>query len=159
MSRIDKIVVHHTGPFLSRVQNYFRGERYHLFVSPEQILGPDGKPYDGRTIKVAGDSVHIGLVGNFESERPSGKQYFGLVDLLAGLCIGLSKGPECIYGHRELPGQKGKTTCPGKAIGMKELREYVDFSILLDKSLPIVFGEDDEWNGIQIQCPVRRKAG
>jgi hypothetical protein len=80
----------------------------------------DGKlgPYAGRWNTV---SLGICLVGNFEVDRPTPRQWASLVDACVRLCRRHGIMARDIYGHRETD----QTACPGRNLDLNLLRQRV----------------------------------
>lgn len=80
----------------------------------------DGKlgPYGGRWNSV---SLGICLVGNFETGRPTRKQWASLVDACVRLCRRHGLTARAIWGH----GETDRTACPGRNLDLNLLRQRV----------------------------------
>jgi N-acetyl-anhydromuramyl-L-alanine amidase AmpD len=75
---------------------------------------PDGQ-YNDRGIGIC-------LVGNFEKEVPTAKQWQMLVKLVAYLSTTFDVSPDHIIGHRDV---NHTTLCPGKNVSLEKLRDDV----------------------------------
>jgi N-acetylmuramoyl-L-alanine amidase len=101
---------------------------YNSFYKKEPVEGWDGKIVDGRkpeTSKAAAvlegsmntKGIHICVVGNFDIEKPTEKQYATLVDACARLCERHGLTADAITYHRDwaINSATGKPykSCPG----------------------------------------------
>lgn len=151
MREINKIVVHHTGssilgpldsPKLVRLRHkYLRGFDeigYHYLIGNGYLTG-DGEIYQGRNIERIGahakghnqDSLGIALIGNFNLNKPTEKQWESLIELLYSQCDMYDLHSRYIYGHKELEGTN--TLCPGKCIDMDKVRRAVaEYNALIE---------------------------
>lgn len=85
----------------------------------KQKQGAHAKSADGQYNE---HGIGICLVGNFEKDEPTAKQWQMLVKLVAYLSSEYGVGPEHIIGHRDV---NGKTLCPGKNVSLEKLRADV----------------------------------
>ena len=99
-------------------------------IAYHYVIGPEGrvfKCWPARTITwcVKGmntGSLCVALIGNFEVEEPTSKQWDAAVHLCRNLRVGY--GLLSIQGHREvLPGH---TVCPGRMVSMLDFRRAVE---------------------------------
>jgi hypothetical protein len=127
---ISYITLHHQGePFppgkdpvqyLRNLQTWSRATKHWADIPYHYIIDLDGKIYEGRDIRYAGDTnteydpmghALIEVVGNFEEVEPNQKQLDAVVDLMAMLAAKYHVPVERIASHRDYSAQ---TVCPGK---------------------------------------------
>ena len=128
--RYSRITIHHTGmqtnhhlnpkEIAADIENIMAGHRARRFgdIGYHFIVDRAGRVWEGRSLKYTGahvstqndENVGIMLLGNFESQRPSGNQMQGLYGLVQELRKDLGIPKDLIYGHCDL----GKTLCPGR---------------------------------------------
>lgn len=82
----------------------------------KQKQGAHAKSADGQYNE---HGIGICLVGNFEKDEPTAKQWQMLVKLVAYLSSEYGVDLEHIIGHRDV---NGKTLCPGKNVSLEKLR-------------------------------------
>ncbi len=127
---IDRITLHHQGePFplgkdpqqyLRDLQTWSRNTKGWLDIPYHYVIDLDGRIYDARDIRYAGDTntqydpaghALIEVVGNFEEVEPNAAQLAAVVNLMTQLARQYKVPLEKISGHRDVaPG----TVCPGK---------------------------------------------
>ena len=140
---IHTLTVHHQGlvwmpgsdvaAYLRNLQQWSRRAKGWIDVPYHYIIAPDGAVYQGRSPKWAGDTntdydtqghLQVMLLGNFEEQRPTERQWRSTVDLLTRLMIDHDLTPQNIAAHRHHTGQ---TVCPGAHLmtRFEDLREAV----------------------------------
>lgn len=126
---IDRITLHHQGePFprgkdpvqyMRDLQKWSRETKHWIDVPYHYIIDLDGRMYEGRDIRYAGDTnttydpaghALIEVVGNFEEVEPNAAQLEAVVNLMAHLAEKYHVPVERIHGHRDY----AETLCPGK---------------------------------------------
>ena len=85
----------------------------------KQKQGAHAKSADGQYNE---HGIGICLVGNFEKDEPTAKQWQMLVKLVAYLSSEYGVPSDRIIGHRDV---NGKTLCPGKNVSVEKLCEDV----------------------------------
>ena len=127
---ISRITLHHQGETFSRdrdprqyardLQSWSRATKGWIDVPYHYMIDLDGRIYEGRDIRFAGDtntrydpSGHalIEVVGNFEEVEPNAAQLAAVVNLMAQLAARYRVPVEAIRGHRDYASD---TVCPGK---------------------------------------------
>ena len=128
--RIDRITLHHQGlafprgkdpqKYLRDLQSWSRNTRGWIDVPYHYVIDLDGKTYEGRDIRFAGDTntnydpaghALIEVVGNFDDVEPNTAQLAAVTNLMTLLVVQHGVAVENIRGHRDVaPG----TECPGK---------------------------------------------
>jgi N-acetylmuramoyl-L-alanine amidase len=127
---ITHITLHHQGePFpqgkdprqyLRNLQAWSRNTKHWADIPYHYIIDLDGRIYEGRDIRYAGDTnteydptghALIEVVGNFEEVEPNQKQLDAVVDLMAMLAAKYHVPVERIGSHRDFSTQ---TVCPGE---------------------------------------------
>lgn len=127
---ITHITLHHQGePFpidkdpvkyLRNLQTWSRTEKHWIDIPYHYIIDLDGKVYEGRNIKYAGDTnteynpmghALIEVVGNFEEVEPNQQQLDAVVNTMTWLAQKYRVPVDSIRGHKDY---SMKTVCPGK---------------------------------------------
>lgn len=126
MEKIDEvryIIVHHTErnndfpEFIRWRHKHLRGWEdigYHYLIGNPRPFSIDGKIYTGRSEKLEGahalgynkNSLGVCLIGNFDKNFPSKKQFASLFSILEEKMEEYNIPLENIRGHRELCGIK-----------------------------------------------------
>jgi hypothetical protein len=128
---IRYITIHHSGVYVSpdedprkylrNLQEWSRKEKHWIDIPYHYLIDLDGRVYEGRPVRYAGDTntdydprghLLISVIGNYEVQPFSEKQYQSLVRLLAYCCEKYKVDPSLIKGHRDYT----ETACPGKNI-------------------------------------------
>jgi hypothetical protein len=97
------------------------------------IVSPDGTVYEGRSTSLPGDTnteydprghVLVMLLGNFEVQTPTSRQWGSTVTLLAELLRSNGLDADAIGTHRQYSNQ---TVCPGENLSSRfeQLRTQV----------------------------------
>ena len=127
---IRHITLHHQGvafprgkdpqQYLRDLQSWSRTTKGWIDVPYHYVIDLDGRMYEGRDIRFAGDTntaydpaghALIEVVGNFEEVEPNAAQLAAVVEMMAYLANRYRVAVENIRGHRDVaPG----TECPGK---------------------------------------------
>ena len=127
---ITHITLHHMGEtfapgrdplaYLRNLQSWSRTTKHWSDIPYHYIIDLDGHVYEGRDIRVAGDTnteydprghALIEVVGNFEEVEPNSAQLEAVVALTAQLADKYSVPAQNIASHRDFSKQ---TVCPGK---------------------------------------------
>ncbi|MBI3124732.1 MAG: N-acetylmuramoyl-L-alanine amidase [Ignavibacteriales bacterium] len=127
---ISHITLHHQGePFpkgkdpiqyLRNLQTWSRRDKYWIDIPYHYIIDLEGKVYEGRDIKYAGDTnteydptghALIEVVGNFEEVEPNQKQLDAVVKTMTWLAKKYNVPADSIRGHKDY---SSITVCPGK---------------------------------------------
>jgi hypothetical protein len=127
---INRITLHHQGiafprgkdpqQYLRDLQSWSRKTKNWVDVPYHFVIDLDGRIYEGRDIRFAGDTntnydpaghALIEVVGNFEEVEPNAAQLEAVVSLMAKLASKYSVAVEAIRGHRDVA---PNTECPGK---------------------------------------------
>jgi N-acetylmuramoyl-L-alanine amidase len=135
---VNKIVVHHTGGLLGRIdtpdlirlrhkwRNGWEDIGYHYVIGCG-LFTKDGRIYVGRSMQFQGahvkghnnDSIGVVMIGNFDRTKPTERQMETLIDLLIEQCRLYTVPVERVRGHREYD---SNTSCPGKNVNMNNIR-------------------------------------
>jgi hypothetical protein len=127
---IRSITLHHEGEsfppgknpieYLQTLQKWSRAQKHWIDIPYHYIIDLDGRIYEGRPIRYAGDTnteydpaghALVCVVGNFEEVEPNEKQLHAVVSTFTWLCKKYGITPDKIRGHKDVaPG----TVCPGK---------------------------------------------
>ena len=127
---ISQITLHHQGlafprdkdpqQYLRDLQSWSRKTKGWIDVPYHYVIDLDGRIYEGRDIRYAGDtntdydpSGHalIEVVGNFEEVEPNAPQLEAVVNMMTFLAARYRVPVDAIRGHRDVaPG----TECPGR---------------------------------------------
>jgi hypothetical protein len=127
---ITHITLHHMGEtfapgrdplaYLRNLQSWSRATKHWSDIPYHFIIDLDGHVYEGRDIRVAGDTnteydprghALIEVVGNFEEVEPNSAQLEAVVALTAQLADKYGVPAQNIASHRDFSKQ---TVCPGK---------------------------------------------
>ena len=127
---ISRITLHHQGEAFPRgrdprqyardLQSWSRVTKGWIDVPYHYMIDLDGRIYEGRDIRFAGDtntrydpSGHalIEVVGNFEEVEPNAPQLAAVVNLMAELAARYRVPVDAIRGHRDYAPD---TVCPGR---------------------------------------------
>lgn len=139
----QRIVIHHTaarGSTVESVDRFHRrkfgdpdGIEYHFLIGngrrmKEGWIGLGRWPLQKRSIHLfhpdrAPDAVTVSLVGNFEEDELSERQYQATLRLVVALADGYDIAPARITTHRRV--DRGLTACPGKNFPYERLLEDV----------------------------------
>lgn len=126
------IIVHHTG---AEERDAEQVRRYHLSlgwrdIGYHYVIERDGKAVPGRSLDLPGahcraggmntKGIGVALIGNLENHPPLPEQVTSLCGLLVDLCRRFNIRPDCVLGHREVPG--ASTDCPGRCLDMDGVR-------------------------------------
>lgn len=128
--QIKLITLHHGGEefkqdkdfatYLINLQNWSRHEKKWIDIPYHYLIDFDGKIYEGRDIRYAGDTntaydptghALVCLPGNYEVQQSNEKQLRAIIDIFTWLCWKYKLSPEVIKGHKDVA--EG-TVCPGK---------------------------------------------
>jgi len=128
--QIRSITLHHEGEsfppgkdpieYLRTLQKWSRAEKHWIDIPYHYIIDLDGRVYEGRPIRFAGDTntqydpaghALVCVVGNFEEVEPNEKQLHAVVNVFTWLCTKYGITPDKIRGHKDVA--QG-TVCPGK---------------------------------------------
>jgi hypothetical protein len=141
--RITHVTVHHqgeiwpedkeVGPYLRALQRWSREARGWSDIPYHYIVAPDGTVYRARPESRPGDTnteydprghVLVMLLGNFEVQSPTARQWESSVALLAHLLSVHGLSAAALGTHRDYSGQ---TVCPGANLSRRfdELRALV----------------------------------
>ena len=126
---VTHITVHHQGErwvdgadvaaYLRRLQQWSRDTKGWADVPYHYIIGPDGAIYAGRSAAIAGDTntaynpsghVQVMLLGNFEEQMPTPRQWESAADMLGHLLRTYDLPASRIGAHRH---RSTDTVCPG----------------------------------------------
>lgn len=124
------ITLHHAGvPFgkdkdilqyMKNLQNWSRREKRWIDLPYHYVIDLEGKIYEGRDIRYAGDTnteydptghALIEVVGNFEEVEPNQAQLDAVVRTMTYLAAKYSVPVDSIRGHKDY---STRTSCPGK---------------------------------------------
>ena len=127
---ISRITLHHQGvafprerdpqQYLRDLQAWSRETKGWIDVPYHYVIDLDGRMYEGRDIRFAGDTntsydptghALIEVVGNFEDVEPTKAQLGAVVNLMALLASRYRVPVDAIRGHRDYASD---TECPGK---------------------------------------------
>jgi len=127
--QVTQLTVHHQGEFwtygtdvpayLRRLQQWSRAAKGWVDVPYHYVIGPDGTIYAGRSPTIAGDTnteydtqghLQVMLLGNFEEQTVTTRQWDSTVQLLAHLLKAHGLGATRIGAHRH---HSTQTVCPG----------------------------------------------
>lgn len=127
---IKFITLHHGGEefkedkdfatYLVNLQNWSRSEKKWIDIPYHYLIDFEGKIYEGRDIRYAGDTntaydpaghALVCLPGNYEIQQPNEKQLRAIIDMFTWLCWKYKLSPDVIKGHKDVA--EG-TVCPGK---------------------------------------------
>ncbi|MGH7595350.1 MAG: peptidoglycan recognition protein family protein [bacterium] len=130
LHEIKFITLHHGGEefkqdkdfatYLVNLQNWSRGEKKWIDIPYHYLIDFEGKIYEGRDIRYAGDTntaydptghALVCLPGNYEIQESNDKQLRAVIDICVWLCLKYKLSPEVIKGHKDVA--EG-TVCPGK---------------------------------------------
>ncbi|MEI7764130.1 MAG: peptidoglycan recognition family protein [Comamonadaceae bacterium] len=141
--RITHITVHHQGElwdpesdvaaYLVRLQKWSRATKGWIDIPYHYIIAPDGLIYAARPWEISGDTqteydprghLLVMLLGNFEIQYPTPKQWDSTVGLIAQLQRRFGLEANQIGTHRDYSTQ---TVCPGAHLfeRFQELKEAV----------------------------------
>ncbi len=128
--KISRITLHHQGvdfprgkdpqKYLRDLQSWSRATKGWIDVPYHYVIDLDGKSYEGRDIRFAGDTntaydprghALIEVVGNFEDVEPNDAQLDAVIALMASLAARYQLPVTAIAGHRDVAPD---TACPGK---------------------------------------------
>lgn len=140
LKMVRRLILHHSATgtgcaevfrALHRAVNGWADVGYHFIIGNGTLSG-DGQVEPGRPDWAVGaharknndDSLGICLVGNLDSNPPTGTQMESLARLLRELLSRFDLSPEDIILHRDAPGCM--TRCPGKNITMDIVRELLE---------------------------------
>jgi hypothetical protein len=126
---VTLLTVHHQGEYwppdrdvpayLRRLQRWSRETKGWVDVPYHFIIAPDGKIYAGRPVAIAGDTnteydplghLQVMLLGNFEEQIPTSRQFYSAVRLIAHLAKVHGLPPSSIGAHLH---RSKQTVCPG----------------------------------------------
>ena len=129
LHKINRITLHHQGvafprgkdpqQYMRDLQSWSRTSKGWIDVPYHFAIDLDGRVYEGRDIRYAGDTntsydpaghALIEVVGNFEDVEPNLAQLDAVVDLMAQLAARHDVPVAAIRGHRDY----AETECPGK---------------------------------------------
>jgi hypothetical protein len=135
--KITHITLHHQGePFprgkdpvqyLRNLQKWSRSEKKWIDIPYHYIIDLEGKIYEGRNIRYAGDTntdydptghALIEVVGNFEEVKPNQLQMDAVVRMMSYLSVKYKVPVDSIRAHKDY---SSKTVCPGK-----NLYQYIE---------------------------------
>lgn len=127
---IRHITLHHGGTTFTReknvaehlrnLQSWSRREKNWIDIPYHFVVDLDGKVYEARDIRFAGDTnteydpaghALIMVLGNYEEIEPNPAQLAAVVDTMAMLARRYKLGVETIGSHRD---HSKQTVCPGK---------------------------------------------
>ena len=127
---ISRITLHHQGAtfprgkdprgYLRDLQTWSRTTKGWIDVPYHYVIDLDGRVYEGRDIRFAGDTntgydpaghALIEVVGNFEEVEPNEAQLDAVVKLMALLAARYDVPVAAIRGHRDVAPD---TECPGR---------------------------------------------
>ena len=128
--QIRSITLHHEGEsfppgkdpieYLRNLQKWSRTEKHWIDIPYHYIIDLNGRVYEGRPIRFAGDTntdydpaghALVCVVGNFEEVEPNEAQLRAVVNVFTWLCRKYDITPDKIRGHKDLA---SGTVCPGK---------------------------------------------
>ncbi|MCF7796891.1 MAG: peptidoglycan recognition protein family protein [Lentisphaeria bacterium] len=130
---IEFITIHHSGvvfesgkdplTYLQNLQNWSRTEKQWIDIPYHYLIDLDGKIYEGRDARLAGDTntsydvkghLIICVLGNYEEQTLNEKQYDALVHLTVNRAKHYAVPLENIRSHHDwVPAE---TVCPGRDI-------------------------------------------
>lgn len=141
---ISHITLHHQGePFpkgkdpiqyLRNLQTWSRRDKHWIDIPYHYIIDLEGKVYEGRDIKYAGDTnteydptghALIEVVGNFEEVEPNQNQLDAVVKTMTWLAEKYNVPADSIRGHKDY---SSITVCPGK-----NLYRYLESGYFMEK--------------------------
>jgi len=142
MNGIERITLHHTtehGGMLGKTEleivkaiaHHHRANLGWADIGYHYLIGRDGKVYEGRPASMQGahsggannhHNLGISLIGDFENQRPTGRQERSLIAFLEDVQRRYGVRRKNLLGHRDL---KHSTACPGDA-GYRWLRDYAE---------------------------------
>lgn len=141
---VTRITLHHHGEafprggdpiaYLRNLQSWSRETRHWLDIPYHYVIDLDGKIYEGRDIRFAGDTnteydpaghALIEVVGNYEVAEPNQPQLDAVAALMAMLAAKYAISPDEIRGHKDYSVQ---TVCPGK-----NLYRYIENGYFRDR--------------------------
>lgn len=127
---ITHITLHHEGvsfpegkdpiKYLKDLQSWSRSQKHWIDIPYHYIIDLEGKVYEGRDIKYAGDTnteydpdghALIEVVGNFEEVQPNQLQLKAVVNTMTWLAKKYNLPVDSIRGHKDY---SSATVCPGK---------------------------------------------
>ncbi len=130
LQEIKYITIHHGGVFFAdsadpvaypkHLQTFSTGEKKWMDIPYHFLIDPDGRIYEARPLKYAGDTnteydphghALICVIGNFEVQQVNERQLKALVDLTLALMKDYHVPAERVATHRDY---SRKTVCPGK---------------------------------------------
>lgn len=143
VEQVEYLIVHHSErtydfpAFIRARHKLLRGWQdtgYHFLIGNGKFLTRDGKVYAGRPESEEGahaygynhNSLGICLIGNFDKEIISERQFQALCRLLEQKQEQYHIPLENILGHNELPNTD--KTCPGQQLNMTFVREMIRHS-------------------------------
>jgi len=106
--------------YLRNLQTWSRRDKHWIDIPYHYIIDLEGKVYEGRSIKYAGDTnteynptghALIEVVGNFEEVMPNDKQIDAVVNTMTWLAEKYNVPADSIRAHKDYSKQ---TVCPGK---------------------------------------------
>jgi hypothetical protein len=128
--QVRLITLHHEGEsfppgkdnieYLRTLQKWSRTQKHWIDIPYHYIIDLDGRVYEGRPIRFAGDTnteydpaghALVCVVGNFEEVEPNEQQLHAVVNVFIWLCKKYGITPDKIRGHKDVA--QG-TVCPGK---------------------------------------------
>ena len=138
LEKVEYIIVHHSRrtydchTFIKIRHRFLRGWEdtgYHLLIG-NKICG-EGKISSGRSLEYQGahafgynrNSIGVCVVGDYDKNEPTLKQFSALIELLKDLCKKYNVPYDNVIGHNEIPGCI--KTCPGKNINMHDVRKFI----------------------------------
>jgi hypothetical protein len=140
---VNQLTIHHQGEvwnegsdvaaYLRRLQTWSRAQKGWSDIPYHYVLAPDGSVYAARPTAVSGDTnteydptghILVMLLGNFEVQTPSVRQWSATVNLLADLSLQYGLDPSNLRTHRDF---SRETVCPGANLyaRLPELRAEV----------------------------------
>jgi hypothetical protein len=108
--------------YLRNLQTWSRNTRMWADIPYHYLIDLDGKVYEGRDIRYAGDTnteydptghALIVVLGNFEEVDPNPAQLQAVVDTMAMIARQFNISPATIAGHKDFSKQ---TACPGRSL-------------------------------------------
>ena len=145
-TRWQYIVVHHSATEVGNAELFDRGHRrrgfwnglgYHFVIDNGTDGTPDGQIETGHRWNHQMDGAHcntddmnkigigICLVGNFDKDRVSKTQFESLVWLVRKLQLKYHIPRSHILRHRDVPGKRGATECPGNHFPWAEFQKRI----------------------------------
>lgn len=140
------IVIHHSATEVGNAELFDKGHRkrgfwnglgYHFVIDNGTGGTPDGQIEIGHRWNHQMDGAHcnadnmnqigigICLVGNFDNDHVSQRQYDSLVWLVRQLQAKYQVPPSRVLRHNDVPGKKGKTDCPGKRFPWSAFKKQI----------------------------------